>query len=167
MFLRISGVSNIIVRSLLLAYVGLLLAAVIDSYGFYPVAQHWCQQSPTALGCTHPSVGSDVSVVLCLQASQRQHTDRWRRRQQQQCEAQVGGPVEEAATWRTHRAQGQVNALSMFCVAAALFNFCSAFPDRQYSLSPPTHGNKLSFCLNKKPPWQNLNVEYQSNIIKS
>ncbi|KAI4890870.1 hypothetical protein NFI96_019588 [Prochilodus magdalenae] len=34
--------------------------------------------------------------------------DRWRRRQRwQQREAQVGGPVEEAATWRTHRTRGQ------------------------------------------------------------
>lgn len=60
--------------------------------------------------------------------------------------------MEEAATWRTHRAQGQVNALSMFCVAAALSNFsCSAFPDRQNSPSPPENNPK-------KNRW-NVNVE--------
>lgn len=48
--------------------------------------------------------------------------------------------MEEAATWRTHRAQGQVNALSMFCVAAALSNFsCSASPCRHNPPSPHAH----------------------------
>lgn len=64
--------------------------------------------------------------------------------------------MEEAATWRTHRAQGQVNALSMFCVAAALSNFsCSAFPDRQNSPSPRALTRHLK--QTKKIRW-NINV---------
>lgn len=104
--------------------------------------------------------------IVCLQASQRQHTDRWRQQRQQQREAQVGGPVEEAATWRTHRAQGQVNALSMFCVAAALSNFSrSASPCR--TLSPhKAHTHALSHNLLRLTSFYTNTAEISSYTVR-
>lgn len=73
--------------------------------------------------------------------------------------AQVGGPVEEAATQHTLRAQGQVNALAVDLCAAALSMLLLTLAASVLSLSHiHTHKNTHSVVKGKRvglkvPAW--------------